>query len=109
MGTATFVDLYELTMAQSYLRQGLDGEATFAYFVRAPVPHRRFLLFAGLDPLLDALEGFRFEDGDLRYLDSLGLFDRSFLDHLAGLRFTGEVEAMREGEVVFPGEPLSSS
>jgi len=106
MGTATFVDLYELTMAQSYLRQGLDGEATFAYFVRAPVPHRRFLLFAGLDPLLDALEGFRFEDGDLRYLDSLGLFDRSFLDHLAGLRFTGEVEAMREGEVVFPGEPL---
>ncbi|MCX7750569.1 MAG: nicotinate phosphoribosyltransferase [Candidatus Bipolaricaulota bacterium] len=100
------VDLYELTMAQSYHRRGLTGEATFAYFVRSPVPNRRFLVFAGVDPLLAALEGFRFGEEDLAYLGSLGLFDREFLDCLRGFRFSGEVWAAEEGEVVFPGEPL---
>ena len=100
------VDLYELTMAQSYLREGLTGEATFAYFVRSPVPHRRFLVFAGLDPLLGALEAFRFGGEDLGHLETVGLFDREFLGYLEGVRFTGEVWAVEEGEVVFPGEPL---
>jgi nicotinate phosphoribosyltransferase len=106
MPSAAFVDLYELTMAQSYLRHGLNGPATFAYFVRAPVPHRRFLLFAGLDPLLDALEDFSFSEDDVAYLESLGLFDAQFLSYLEGLRFTGEVWAAQEGEVCFPGAPL---
>lgn len=106
MGQGAFVDLYELTMAQSYLRHGLTGKASFAYFVRAPVPHRRFLLFAGLDPLLGVLDGFGFGEDDLAYLEGLRLFDGAFLAHLERLRFTGEVWAVEEGEVVFPGEPL---
>jgi nicotinate phosphoribosyltransferase len=106
MTSGLFLDLYELTMAHSYFRRGLDNPATFVYFVRAPVPNRRFLLFAGLDPLLDALQRFSFSEEDLAYLDSLGLFDQAFLDYLAGFRFTGEVWAMEEGEVCFPGEPL---
>lgn len=106
MPSGLFTDLYELTMAHSYFRRGLNQPATFAYFVRAPVPHRRFLLFAGLDPLLSALQNFRFEEEDLAYLDSLGLFSQDFLDFLGKLRFTGEVWAMAEGEVCFPGEPL---
>jgi len=106
MNTGLFTDLYELTMAYSYFRRGMNEEATFTYFVRAPVPNRRFLLFAGLDPLLDALKEFTFSDDDLAYLDTLGLFDRKFLDFLGKFRFTGEVWAMAEGEVCFPGEPL---
>lgn len=106
LGAMPLVDLYELTMAQSYLRRGLTGEATFAYFVRSPVPGRRFLVFSGLEPLLEALEGFRFGDEDLGYLETVGLFDREFLGYLRELRFTGEVWAVEEGEVVFPGEPL---
>ncbi len=101
-----FLDLYELTMAYSYFRQGMDQEATFAYFVRSPVPHRRFLLFAGLDTFLEALPQFRFAEEDLDYLQGLGLFHRSFLDYLASFRFSGEVWAMDEGEIAFPNEPL---
>ncbi len=104
--TGLFVDLYELTMAYSYFRRGMDQEATFAYFVRAPVPHRRFLVFAGLDPLLDALAQFRFGQEELAYLESLGLFDRAFLDYLASFAFQGEIWAMGEGEICFPNEPL---
>lgn len=106
MEEALLVDLYELTMAYSYFRRGMDDPATFAYFVRAPVPNRRFLLFAGLDPLLDHLEALRFTEDDRAYLDSLDLFDSAFLDYLGTLRFTGEVWAVPEGEMVFPGEPL---
>ncbi|MEN3011211.1 MAG: nicotinate phosphoribosyltransferase [Candidatus Bipolaricaulaceae bacterium] len=106
MPTGLFTDLYELTMAHSYFLRGLNQTATFAYFVRAPVPHRRFLLFAGLDPLLAALQDFRFAEDDLAYLEALGLFRPDFLDFLGRLRFTGEVWAMEEGEICFPGEPL---
>ncbi|MGB9757542.1 MAG: nicotinate phosphoribosyltransferase [Candidatus Bipolaricaulaceae bacterium] len=106
MTSGLFTDLYELTMAHSYFRRGLDNPATFAYFVRAPVPNRRFLLFAGLDPLLEALQNLRFTEEDLCFLASLGLFSRDFLDHLEKFRFSGEVWAMEEGEICFPGEPL---
>ncbi len=101
-----FLDLYELTMANSYFLRDMNDEATFAYFVRAPVPNRRFLIFAGLDPFLDALEQFRFSNSDLAYLESLKLFDKAFLDYLADFEFTGDIWAMEEGELCFPGEPL---
>ena len=100
MPIGLFLDLYELTMAASYFRRGLDGPATFAYFVRAPVPNRRFLLFAGLDPLLDALQDFSFSEEDIAYLESLGLFEPAFLDYLERLRFRGEIWAVEEGEEI---------
>lgn len=102
-----FLDLYELTMAYSYWRREMDQSATFAYFVRSPVPNRRFLMFAGLDPLLDALENFCFLEDDLDYLGTLGLFNQGFLDYLAAFRFSGDIWAMEEGEISFPGEPLA--
>ncbi|HFB39105.1 MAG TPA: nicotinate phosphoribosyltransferase, partial [Oceanithermus sp.] len=55
---------------------------------------------------LTYLENLRFSDEDLAYLESQGLFDRHFLDYLKDFRFSGEVWAMPEGEVVYPGEPL---
>lgn len=106
MPIGLFTDLYELTMAHSYFKRGMNEPATFAYFVRAPVPNRRFLLFAGLDPLLDALQDFTFSEEDLAYLEQLGLFEPAFLDYLSKFRFSGEIWAAEEGEVVFPGEPL---
>ncbi len=100
------VDLYELTMAYSYLKRHLNDQATFSYFVRPPVANRRFLLFAGLDTVLDYLEELRFSAADLEYLRSLDLFDNDFLSYLESFRFAGDVWAVQEGEVVFPGEPL---
>ncbi len=106
MPKALLTDLYELTMAYSYFKRGVNTRAVFDLFVRPPVPYRRFLVFAGLESVLTYLESLRFEDEDLAYLDSLGLFDRGFLDYLAGFRFTGDVWSVAEGEIVFPGEPL---
>lgn len=100
------VDLYELTMADSYLRRGRNEPAVFDLFVRPPVPGRRFLVAAGVEAALDYLERLRFSEEDLAYLRSLGVFSEAFLDYLAGFRFTGEVWAVREGELVFPGEPI---
>ena len=106
MPKALLTDLYELTMAYSYFKRGLNTPAVFDLYVRPPVPYRRFLLFAGLESALTYLENLRFSDEDLAYLESLGLFDRHFLDYLKEFRFSGEVWAMPEGEVVYPGEPL---
>jgi nicotinate phosphoribosyltransferase len=100
------VDLYELTMAQCYFREGKNEPATFDLFVRALPPNRSFLLSAGLDTVLDYLEGLRFSREALDYLRSLGLFDEEFLDYLHRFRFTGDVRALPEGEVFFPPEPL---
>lgn len=100
------VDLYELTMADSYLRHGLNQKATFDLFIRAPVERRNFLVSAGLETVLAYLEQIRFTDEAIRYLRSLKLFSEEFLEYLRTFRFTGEVWAIPEGEIFFPLEPL---
>jgi nicotinate phosphoribosyltransferase len=103
---ALFTDLYELTMAASYLRERMEGEATFSLFVRRLPPRRSFLVAAGLDDVLAYLEGYRFSEAAIRHLRGLGSFETSVLDRLAELRFTGSVRAMPEGTVVFADEPI---
>lgn len=100
------VDLYELTMAQAYWREGMDAPATFGLFVRRLPPSRNFLLAAGLDTALRFLERFRFDAAALAALAGLGRFDDGFLDWLGRLRFRGEVRAVPEGTPVFAEEPL---
>jgi nicotinate phosphoribosyltransferase len=103
---ALFTDLYELTMAASYVRERMHGEATFSLFSRHLPSHRSFLVAAGLQDVLAFLESFRFSDDALRYLRSLGMFDARVLDVLGDLRFTGTVRAMAEGTVCFADEPV---
>ncbi len=103
---ALFTDLYEITMAASYFREGMSGSATFSLFVRRLPRERSFLVAAGLEDVLNYLQGFRFSEEAIRYLRSLGGFDASFLDFLRDLRFTGEVRAVPEGTVLFADEPL---
>jgi nicotinate phosphoribosyltransferase len=104
--TALFVDLYELTMSASYFAHDLDQPATFDLFARHLPPGRGYLVSCGLDPALDYLERLHFGADAVDYLASLGLFDESFLSFLSALRFTGEVRAIPEGELVFPNEPI---
>ncbi len=100
-----FTDLYELTMAQAYLEHDIRAEAQFEVFFRR-MEGRNFYLAAGLESVLDSLEGFGYTSADLDYLHSTGRFSDDLLDYLRGLRFTGSVEAMPEGTAVFPMEPL---
>jgi nicotinate phosphoribosyltransferase len=104
--TELFTDLYELTMAASYFGHGLNHRATFDLFVRSLPEQRNFLVAAGLDDVLSYLERLRFSREAIDYLAGLGLFADDFLAFLAGLRFTGAVRAVAEGEVVFGNEPI---
>lgn len=106
MSTGLMTDLYELTMAASYLRRRMTGPATFSLFVRKMPPDRGFLVACGLADCLSFLEGYRLAEEDLGYLADEQGFDDGTLRALGRLRFTGDVRAVPEGRVVFAGEPL---
>jgi nicotinate phosphoribosyltransferase len=102
-------DLYELTMAAGYLETGFDARATFELFVRSLPPRRNYLVAAGLDQALDFLENVRFSNEEIAYLREQRVFARTsgdFFEYLAQFRFSGDVWAMPEGTVLFPGEPI---
>jgi nicotinate phosphoribosyltransferase len=103
--TSLLIDRYELAMAASYHRRGMNDPAVFELFVRKLPPTRDWLLAAGLGPALTMVREMRFGDEELAYLETLG-FEHGFLEYLAGFRFSGDVEAIPEGTVVFAGEPL---
>ena len=101
------VDLYQLTMGESYLAEGMsEREATFSLFYRSLPEGWGYLLAAGLEDALRYLEELQFDEDDLAYLEGTGLFSVAFLERLRSFRFSGSVRAMPEGTAVFPGEPL---
>jgi nicotinate phosphoribosyltransferase len=105
MSNPLVTDLYELTMAASYLRRGMNAPATFSLFVRDLPENRGFLVAAGLEECLSYLEGYRFGDPELRYLSEIG-FDAAAIASFRELTFTGDVWAVPEGRIVFAMEPL---
>lgn len=99
-------DLYQLTMVQAYLKQHMEDTAVFEFFVRKLPKHRAFLMAAGLEQVLDVLEGLHFAPSDLKWLAKSGRFSRAFVDYAETLRFSGDVQAMPEGTIFFPDEPI---
>jgi nicotinate phosphoribosyltransferase len=102
-------DLYELTMAAGYLETHFEARATFELFVRSLPPRRNFLVAAGLEQALEFLEKVHFSSEDIAYLRRHPAFARigpKFFDYLAAFHFSGDVWALPEGTVCFPGEPL---
>jgi len=113
LSLALLTDLYQLTMAYGYWKTGvLDKEAVFHLYFRKNPFGGGFTVACGLPYVIDFLENFRLGGDDLAYLASLKgndgrpLFEPAFLDYLGGLRFACDVDAMPEGTVVFPHEPL---
>lgn len=105
-GHALFTDLYELTMTQAYVEEGLTDEAVFSLFVRRLPERRNFLIACGLGTVLDYLERLSFSDTDIEYLATLGQFSDRFLNWLRDFHFSGEVRAVPEGTPVFADEPI---
>ena len=102
-------DLYELTMAAGYFQTRFEGRATFELFVRHLPPHRNYLVAAGLEQAVEYLENVNFTPDEIEYLRRHAMFRYirpEFFDYLAKFRFTGDVWAMPEGTLIFPGEPL---
>lgn len=103
--TSLLTDQYELAMAASYFARDMNQPAVFELFVRHLPAHRRWLMAAGLGPALALVEQMRFGSGELGYLRSLR-FPEPFLEYLADLRITCDVDAIPEGTIVFETEPL---
>jgi nicotinate phosphoribosyltransferase len=107
LGLAT--DLYQLTMMAAYRARDSADDASFELFVRKLPPGRGFLVAAGLEQALAYLTALRFEEDEVAWLRELPVFrhvDASFFDWLARFRFRGDVDAVPEGTIVFPNEPL---
>src|SRR5438128_1810404 len=112
-GLALLTDLYQLTMACAYWKSGkADQEAAFHLSFRTPPFQSGFTIACGLAQVIEFLQEFQFEKSDLDYLatirghDGKPMFDQSFLSYLEGLRFACDLDAVPEGTVVFPHEPL---
>jgi nicotinate phosphoribosyltransferase len=102
-------DLYELTMAAGYVQSHFDARASFELFVRSLPARRNYLVATGLEQALTFLEKVRFSEEEIAYLRGLPLFGNvpsEFFDYLSRFRFSGDVWAMPEGTICFPGEPL---
>lgn len=101
-----YTDFYELTMAQGYFLAGRSKErASFEYFYRTNPFEGGYVVYAGLAELLDVITHFTFAEDDLNYLKAQGLKE-DFLDYLRHFKFSGDVYSVREGDIVFPNEPL---
>ena len=106
-------DLYQVTMAYGYWKAGVDHkEAVFHLFFRNNPFKGGFTVACGLDYAIDYLENFKLDESDIDCLRSLKgndgkpLFEDSFLRYLANMRFECDIDAIPEGTVVFPHEPL---
>lgn len=106
-------DLYQITMSYGYWKNKLhEKESVFHLFFRKNPFHGGYAIAAGLEYVIDYLNHFYFDASDIEFLstlkgnDSKPLFEREFLDYLAGMKFSCDVEAIPEGTVVFPHEPL---
>ncbi len=106
-------DLYQLTMAYGYWKSGkAEVPAVFNLFFRENPFHGGYTVMCGLENVINYLEEFQFSNDDLNYLSSIkldnnkSLFEDEFLDYLQGLQFSCDVNAIPEGTIVFPHEPL---
>jgi nicotinate phosphoribosyltransferase len=106
LSSALLTDLYQLTMLHAYYVHRMNGVAVFELFVRRLPNGRNFLIAAGLEQALSYLENVRFSNDELEWMRGSDRFGSDFVEHLAALRFTGDVYAMREGTVFFPQEPV---
>ena len=100
-------DYYELTMGNGYFQTGMgDKIAYFDVFYRDNPDNGGYAVVAGLEQVVEYINDLHFDDDDIAFLRGKQCFSEEFLTYLRGFRFTGDIWAVPEGTVVFPGEPL---
>lgn len=100
-------DFYELTMGNGYFVSGMQEKISyFDLFFRQIPDGGGFAIACGLEQVIDYIENLHFDQEDIEFLRSKGIFDEGFLDYLKDFRFTGDIFAVPEGTVVFPNEPI---
>lgn len=100
-------DYYELTMANGYHKCGMkDKTVYFDVFYRDNPDNGGYAVVAGLEQVVEYINDLHFDEDDIEYLRSKGYFSEEFLEYLRNFKFEGDIWAIPEGTVVFPGEPL---
>ena len=100
-------DYYQLTMANGYFKNGMkDQICYFDMFYRSVPDKGGFAIAAGLAQVIEYIQDLKFDNEDIEYLRSKGLFDEEFLEYLKNFQFTGDIWAVPEGTPVFPNEPI---
>lgn len=101
------MDMYELTMSNGYLNKGFQNTiAAFDVFYRNNPDQAGFAIFAGLEQVVEYIQNLHFDQEDIDFLRSKGLFTEEFLDYLLHFRFRGDIYAMPEGTIMYPNEPV---
>ena len=104
---ALHTDLYQINMAETYWADGIHNrKAIFELYFRKLPFDNGYAVFAGLERMLEYLRNFKFSETDLAYLQQEVGYKEDFIDYLRGIRFTGEMYSMIEGELVFGNEPI---
>ncbi len=107
MNYTLLCDFYELTMGNGYFKTGMDKQICyFDVFFRNVPDGGGFAIAAGLEQVIDYIENLHFDEEDVEYLRSKGVFSEAFLNYLSTFRFTGDIWAVPEGTPIFPGEPI---
>ena len=100
-------DFYEFTMSNGYFVKNMqDTICYFDVFFREIPDGGGYVIFAGLEQVIDYVKNLSFDNEDIKYLESKNIFSPEFLDYLRNFKFTGNIWAVPEGTVVFPNEPL---
>ncbi|MBQ3105442.1 MAG: nicotinate phosphoribosyltransferase [Lachnospiraceae bacterium] len=100
-------DLYELTMMQGYFKnKDLNETVIFDAFFRSNPMDSGYSIAAGLAQVIQYIENLHFDSEDINYLDGLDIFDEDFLHYLETFRFSGDIYAIPEGNLMFPKEPM---
>lgn len=107
MSKALLTDFYQLTMMQGYFDENIHKkQVVFDMFYRENPGGSGFAIMAGLEQLMEYIDNLRFDETDIEFLKSQGCFTNKFLEYLQDFKFTGSIDAIKEGEVVLAGEPL---
>ena len=106
-------DFYQITMAYAYWKNGIaERESVFNLFYRENPFGGGYAVACGLDYIVDFLEHFKFLDSDIDFLSTLKsnagepMFEDGFLEYLSNLTFSCDLDAIPEGSVIFPHEPI---
>ena len=101
------MDFYELTMSNGYFVDGdTETNVVFDVFYRNNPDKGGFSIFAGLEQIVDYIENLHFSSEDIEYLREKNIFDEAFLEYLKNFKFKGDIYALPEGTIMYPGEPV---
>ena len=100
------MDLYQLTMSQIYFKEDLEEEVVFDMFFRKVPEQGGFAIMAGVEQVIEYIEGLSFNTDEIQSLRELNIFEEDFLSFLSTYKFKSDIYAIPEGTPIFPNEPI---